>query len=1040
MRPWMMLVMLSLLPCLAAVSCTATNVATPAPAPAATPATVAEAEPPVPAMPRLTPRPATVGGVKSPLASLSGTWRFNPAAPADMARLTAAQAATGSGWADIQVPGQWSMQGHTVAKDQAAAYLRTFDVPEDWTNQRIKLRFDAVYSDAAVYVNGREVGRHLGGFTPFEIDVTDAARPGANTLALTVRSDSVADVLASGQQYAGHPLGGITRKVTLFALPRVNIAAVVTSTTLDKNGRDAVLHVKLTVANENREEARGKGVMLTLKFGDTQAAEVMASLPAVPPGKTIEHAVDIPVPSARLWDNEHPNLYTLACCFGATSSEERVRQRVGLRQIEIQGNTLLVNGKPVKLRGACRHEVHPLRGRSLTGDQWRRDAELFRAGNVNYIRTSHYPPAEEFLDACDALGLFVECEAPLCWVNHGANPTWTKGGWNYQDPKFFQPIALANLENVAANRHHPSIILWSLANESKWSRHFARTMEAVRAADPSRPTSFHDQSWGPLTPNGSQTQVANFHYPDLNGPAKTAASPRPLLFGEYCHLNAYNRFELAADPGLRDMWGVALARMWKPMHTAPGMLGGAIWAAIDDVFQMPDGKSFGYGEWGPLDGWRRPKPEYFHMQKVYSPVRIDSGIVLFANEPINLVIENRSNFSSLAEYKIEWRAGGQSGVLALDAAPGEKTKATIHPPEPTRLFDEVDITVTDPRGFVADKYAFHLDVILRTSPGESNRAAKAPATKFAESISAPARLKETPEAFVIEAADRTWTIDRKTGQIVKGEITMPGGKREAILAGGPTLMVLPLNSTGGKQLEGSMTYPPFTAPCTNWKAESVTANTVGDDVLITVTGSYDEARGSYAMTFDRHRRLIVSYDFTVTKDVNPRQWGVVFDLPRGCDTLAWNRNAPWSAYPEDHIGRPKGTARAFGTAAAYVAPNLREEPKYPWSQDATPLGTNDFRSTKANILWASLTKAPLTPSPSPSGGEGSSSGIGLKIVSDGRQHARAWVDGDRVRLLVANYSNGGAEGFLRGQFKIDERPLKKGDTIKDTVRVEVLRR
>ena len=114
------------------------------------------------------------------------------------------------------------------------------------------------------------------------------------------------------------------------------------------------------------------------------------------------------------WDSEHPNLYTLTIELKADGKLlETITQRVGFRQVEVRGNQMFVNNLPVKLRGICRHEADPLRGRSLAPGTWRKDAELFRTGNCNYIRTSHYPPAEEFLEACDELGLFVECEAPF---------------------------------------------------------------------------------------------------------------------------------------------------------------------------------------------------------------------------------------------------------------------------------------------------------------------------------------------------------------------------------------------------------------------------------------------------------------------------------------------------------------------------------------------------------------------------------------------------------------------------------------------------
>ena len=145
------------------------------------------------------------------------------------------------------------------------------------------------------------------------------------------------------------------------------------------------------------------------------------------------------------------------------------------------------------------------------------------------------------------------------------------------------------------------------------------------AMDPSRPRTFHDQAYGGYNNRGSsEIPIANFHYPGPQGPdlAVSLDLPRPLFYGEYCHLNCYNRAELAADPGLRDEYGRGFERMWEKIFGSAEVIGGAIWSGVDDVFLLPSGRATGYGEWGPIDGWRREKPEYWHIKKSYSPVRI----------------------------------------------------------------------------------------------------------------------------------------------------------------------------------------------------------------------------------------------------------------------------------------------------------------------------------------------------------------------------------------------------------------------------------
>ena len=256
-------------------------------------------------MPRLSPRPVAVTGIRSPLVSLDGSWKFNSQPPDGFEKFSAAQT---NSWAKIQVPGEWVMQGFEVAVNSAAAYWREFQIPADWKGKRIKLRFNTVHSDCRVFVNGREVGAHEGCFTAFELDVTDAVKPGGNTLALTVKNESTADVIASATQYAAHQLGGITRKVQIFALPETNVASQILTTTFDKAFKDAELDIHLDIANESTLDG---AVVTRFQLMDTAGKVVFNEtrpVAAVPAGQWVAAEFSIPVPAPMKWDSEHPYL------------------------------------------------------------------------------------------------------------------------------------------------------------------------------------------------------------------------------------------------------------------------------------------------------------------------------------------------------------------------------------------------------------------------------------------------------------------------------------------------------------------------------------------------------------------------------------------------------------------------------------------------------------------------------------------------------------------------------------------------------------
>ena len=921
-------------------------------------------------MPRLSPRPVMVAGVQTPLISLNGIWKFNPAPPPDFEKMGAAQT---KDWSNIEVPGEWVMQGFAVPTNRAAVYWREFDVPADWHDQRIKLRFDTVHSDCQVFVNGRNVGVHEGCFTTFELDITAAVQPGRNVLALSVKSESTADVLASATRYAAHQLGGITRKVQLFALPRMNIAAQFLATTFDKKFRSAKLHIHLDVANESSGDG---DAIVNFKLIDPDgkilpmdpARLPMVLMPAaaqqhaIRAGQTLASNLSIPVQTPRKWDPEHPNLYTLETEVQQGGSPvETLRQRFGFRQIEVRGNQLFVNNVPVKLRGACRHEVHPTRGRSLTPELWRQDAELFRAANVNYIRTSHYPPAEEFLDLCDEYGFFVECEAPLCWcgLNYGGTTIWSQ--WNADDRKFFATLLRANLENLVANRNHPCVTIWSLANESKWTPLFAEVNRRVKLADPTRPTSFHDQCWGRENNARSTADIAVYHYPDESGPAACDKEDRPVLFGEYCHVECYNRRELATDPGVRDDWGRGFARMYGLMYRHQGCLGGAIWAGIDEVFCLPTGKHVGYGMWGCVcDGWRRDKPETWHVKKTYAPVRVLAlDIRAAVDGSLHIPVENRFNFTDLREVPITWHCGAQQGRTSLSLPPRSRGELVIQPPQP--LTGPLQLSFADPRGFVCNEE----EIAIHPSPIR-------------------------PAAQPVNACDVVWDIDSTTGQLKTGSI-----KGRTILVGSPAFMLLPLQSEACAPVDLGV-----------WKPLNNLAGTnVSGSVTLLPSGNV----------------LRIKYDFISKIAVNPRQWGLVLHLIRTCDTLMWRRAAQWSLYPPGHIGRPEGIAHA--QAAMDVPPYPAREPGHPWPADPTVLGGNDFASTKAFVHEASLKDR---------------DGYGLRVVSDGHQAVRAFVDGDRIGLLVTGFHTGGGDTFFNPHFAQERQPIRAGTHLSDEVRVELV--
>jgi hypothetical protein len=993
----------------------------------------------------LTPRPSAVQGTETLKVDLGGTWNF-VVQPASQfwEQKTASPDSAGT----IQVPGEWAMQGYTVPKGGAAGYWRTIKIPRDWQAKRIKLKCDAAFSLAEVWVNGKKVGQYEGGFTPFEFDITDDVEPGKSAVvALRLQQDTAAADLSSMINYAQHDLGGITRKIYLFAVPDVNLYRLHAETRFDSKFQDATLHLTLGVANQSRSAVAGAELRLRLTDPEGKLVPLHPDslrLPALQSGEDRVQVVDIPVTGPRHWENEHPWLYKLTAELVANGSTvETAERRIGFRQIEIRGNQLILNGQPIKLHGVERHETNPARGRSLLPGMWSTDAKLLHEANMNYVFTSHYPVPEEFLDACDEVGLLVTEEMPSVWVGWqngtGDAPTGST------DPHYYQTMATIDATAIEKDRSHPSIVFWQTCDECIWGRNYASLMSLFAAMDQSRPINFSYES--------GTSKFFSQHYPSLDEARKAQAeSGKPIIYDQYCHINNYNRREHFTDPGLRDYYGHAIAPMWDAMYSNPGIAGGAIWEWSDDVFELPasgherdrfqgylDPQSgrwqVGYGPWGIVDSWLRKKPEFWNVKKAYSPVRIreHEAIPVDSSRRLRIPVENRYFFTNLRELQIEWAYGQSHGTATADLPPNSKGVIEIPLPDgpaDLRTSDDREAVANQPkdtkeasrndqstpeftlkffnRGELVDAY------ILPIADGTP-----APTELAAATPSSPApRLEQNEKSFIVRAQDSYWEFDRKTGLLVAG-----GKPRQtASVVGGPSLAITPLELAGFSQISGpNVTLQP---PAMNWTASKVEAEADNGTVVIRAGGNYPEYSGVYTARIDGSGRLTLDYRFEFSGvEVRAREIGLLFDAPATANILHWRHQTQWSWYPDGHIGRPEGSAPAFRDAAAWAPAVWGQPPPWPWELDATAEGTNDFRSSKFNILWASLTNA---------------EDQGLRVDSDGRQTVRAWVDRDRIRLLVSDFANGGSEPFLRDtHYSQEQKTLHKGDVISGTVRLSV---
>lgn len=859
--------------------------------------------------------PEEVAGVDRPVISLDGEWRF--------------KRTPDSRWARIRVPGEAAMQGYAIRHDVPFLYRRVFAVPADFAGKRIILRFDGVYSHARLSVNGRYVREHHGGFTRWETDVTRWVRPGRrNELLLEVTDRLDEPSYASG--YAHHPVGGILRGVTLFALPQSYVCDGYVETELDSICRDATLRVGFVYSGQEEAEAE---LRLTDPWG--RAVPLRSARFGLRPGANV---LAVPVSAPAKWDAEHPRLYTLSLTLRQGGrAQATFRREVGFREVRVEGDRLLVNGRPVKLRGACRHDMHPRLGRTTTARLDSLDVRLFKEANMNFVRTSHYPPSEAFLDWCDRYGLYVECETAVCFVNTYRQKNYAPGS-SENDTAFTERYLGQCREMVKAYRAHPSILFWSLGNESVYGSNIKKCNEWVRATDRTRPVIY---SYPGTVPEADHVyDILSMHYPGVDGTLWQYGKHTqgfqgegiPALFDEWAHPACYTYATLRTDPNIREFWGQSLDLMWSRLFDARGGLGGAIWGYVDETFAVPEpeegepfwkefahtakpegfrGNCVGYGEWGIVDVWRRRKPEFWATKKAYSPVRLETphAVGFTSGQPLRFPVRNRFDHTNLDEISATYSYAGRTGSAVLTPAPPHGRGLLTIPAHAWVAGDTLRIDFRAADGSLVDTYRLWLGRRPQACP--------------VQAAGSELDVAENDTALTASGEGFTVVFDKRTGLIARA--TTNGCD---LLAGGPFLNAyVNLNHLSGAEVRKTANY--YAVSPADWRKETFRLKRRDGGVQVRLSGTYKSVRAEFDITLTPQGRLSVSYVAEGLPNGYLRESGLSFRLPRSFDSLAWQRAGYWDCYPADAMSGNEGTVPLYRADQ----PAYGDRPAGPWALD-----------------------------------------------------------------------------------------------------------
>jgi beta-galactosidase/beta-glucuronidase len=651
----------------------------------------------------------------SRIVPLNGIWKFHysetvQAAPEAFFHGDYDDAA----WTDMPVPSHWQLNGfgrphytnvqypfpvdppHVPTENPTGCYRRVFHLAEDQVRDRSTiLRFEGVDSCFTVWVNGQEVGLSKGSRLPSEFDVTAHVRAGENTIAVKVIQWSDATYMEDQDMWW---LSGIFRDVYLVTRPKVHLFDARVLTEFDASCKDATLKLTLQVKNSTSAKAPVK-VRAVLRDQEHTVA-TMEGRVEVSPAAAATLDLSSPVKAPRHWTAETPNLYQLhiELLDDVGKRTELVPLRVGFRQVKIQDAQIKVNGRKIMFFGTNRHESHPRRGRAITLADMQEDLRLIKQHNINAVRTSHYPNDPKWYALCDELGIWLIDECDLETHGFGYDPKTVANP--VHNPDFFDACVDRMQRMILRDRNHPSVVIWSLGNESGLGEAHRRMKRAATELDPTRPTHY-EGDW--------QLEVSDVFSKMYSGHAQCVQIGQgketidhmghpvppekytkvPFLQCEYVHA-------MGNGPGaVKDYWDIFEAH---PRHH-----GGFVWEWCDHGIEqrLPDGRIwYAYGgDFGeqPHDGNfvcdglvmpdRTPSPGLLEVAKVYQPVVIkatDAGRGEFE-------IRNRYSFRDLSHLQGRWllEADGdqiESGDFDLpDIAPGATGKLKLKLKQPNNL-------------------------------------------------------------------------------------------------------------------------------------------------------------------------------------------------------------------------------------------------------------------------------------------------------------------------------------------------------------------
>ncbi|WP_190809562.1 glycoside hydrolase family 2 TIM barrel-domain containing protein [Flagellimonas sp. S3867] len=820
-----------------------------------------------------------------------------------------------SEWKTIPVPANWEVEGydHPIYLDErypfdtkwpnipqdynpVGTYRKTIELSEEFLKEDVILHFAGAKSAMYVYINGEYVGYSQGSKTPTEFDITKYLNPGKNLIALQMFRWSDASYLESQDMLR---MSGIERDVYLYTRPKVFISDYHSYTNLDGTYSDGIFRSTIHVENQSEENVK-RNLVLEL-FDGTESIYRKTEQVEISKNDTNQFTFDHLVKNARQWSAEAPNLYQIHIVLEDIQNPENnsyIKNHVGFKRVEIKNAQVLINGKPIYIRGVDRHETDPSTGHVVSRKSMEKDIQLMKQNNINAVRSSHYPNDPYWLDLCDKYGLYVVNEA-----NIESHPLAIDEKTQIGNEMSWLPAHMMRTQRMYyRDRNHPSIYSWSLGNEAGEGNIFRTTYKWLKEQDDNRIVQYEPAGKEDYT----DLYCPMYPKPEYLVNHGESDSDKPSIMIEYAHAMGNS------VGNLQDYWDI--------IEKYPNLQGGFIWDWVDQSLEYKDENGKPYLAYGhdyhadlPTDGnflnnglvdpYRNSHPHLAEVKKVYEPVHFTykgNGVI---------GVENKNFFTDFSDKEIRVRIlvdgvlENEENNIEIGVGPQQSSRIRIdkmpnaYQPKKEYIV-EVSLLQKEGSHLIPKGYEIAWDQFV-LQKGQFQIENKLEAN--------PLQIITSEAAFELKNDKTQLKIDAKSGELVSWVYKGTEITNQPIR---PNFWRPPTDNDLGNGMDRwakiwqDATY--------NYQAKLVTPPFKTKDGDVTFKVGYtlpnNEANVNTIFTLDSDGSLKIVYDFVPNqKDLpNIPRLGMYLTLSKRYDQVAWYGNGPEESYWDRKTGMKTG--------------------------------------------------------------------------------------------------------------------------------------